>query len=102
MKLCGKRDLEEHILHHESPVALGELKRVALEQHILKSPYGCGQPRRIAHLAAQTVERQPHAAAGRIAGRPALARPGIRGVAISAKCTAVYPRIGYRIDHFLA
>ena len=48
------------------------------------------------------MERQPDAAAGGVAGRPALARARVGGVAVGAQRAAVDPGVGQGIDHVLA
>ena len=102
MELGGIRNLEQHVFHDVAAELLRVGQCLALEEHVLKPPGLCSQRRRIAHLARQRDERMSHRATGCIASRPALARTGIRRMAIGAQRPAIDPRIRHRIDDLLA
>ena len=84
VKLRRKRDLEQHVLHDVRAQGALERDRPAFEQHVLKAPPLRGQRRRVAHLAGASEQGMPHAAARRVSGGPALARAGVRRVAVGA------------------
>src|SRR6202012_2717196 len=97
-ELGGPGDLEEDVLHHVTAEGLRHRQCLAAEQYVLETPAWCTQHRRIAHLSGQCHESMPHTTTGRIPGRPALARAGVRRMPIGAQCTAVGPGIGDGID----
>ena len=95
-------NLEQHVLHHIGAVGALEAERLALEQHVVEAPIGRGEHRGIAHLAGRADERQAHGAARRVARGPALARAGVRRVAIGAQRLAVDEGLRERVDDALA
>ena len=101
VELGREADLEQHVFHHVAAERLRERERLALEQHVLETPGLRGQRRGISHLALEREQRVAHGAAGRIAGRPALARAGVGRVAIGAQRAAVDPRVRQRVDDLL-
>ena len=102
VKLGRERDLEQHVLHDVRAERTLERDRAAFEQHVLKTPALGRQGRRIAHLASACEQRVPHAAARRVAGRPALTRAGVRRVPIRSQRAAVEPRIRNGVDDLVA
>ena len=60
------------------------------------------QRRRIAHLALQCNQRQPHGAAGGIAGRPAFARAGVGRMPVSAQAPPSIQAVRQGVDNLLA
>ena len=102
VELRGKADLEQHVLHHVAAVGPLELNGVALEQHVVETPGLRGQDRRVAHLAGLRDQREAHGARGGVAGGPALARAGVRRVAVGAQALAVDPRERHRVDDLVA
>ena len=101
MELGGVRDLEQHVLHHIAAIPLMERELVALEQHVVEAPLGGAQHAGIPHLAAHGDEGQAHRAGRRIPRCPALARTGVRRVAIGAQALAIDPGLGDGIDHLI-
>ncbi len=102
MEFGRKRDLEQHVLHDVAAERLRERHGLALEQDVLETPGLRRQRGGVAHLASQREQREPHRAAGRIAGRPALARSGVRRVPVGAQRAAVDPRVRHGIDDLFA
>ena len=84
VELRGEGYLEQHVLHHVAAVGLAERERPPLEQYVVVPPTLGRERRRIAHLALERHERQPHGPAGGIARGPALARSGVGRVAVGA------------------
>ena len=101
VELRRKADLEQHVFHHVAAERLRQRERLALEQHVLETPGLRAQRRWIAHFALQREQRVAHRAAGGIAGRPALARTGVRRVTIGAQRAAVDPRVRQRVHDLL-
>ena len=91
VKFRGIRDLEQHVLHHVAAVRTLEHERPAFEEHVVEAPGLRGERGRIAHLALRGHEREPHAARGRIARGPALARARVRCVTIRAQRRSIDP-----------
>ena len=102
VELRREGDLEQDIFHHVATVQALERERFAFEQHVVIAPHLCGQRGRIAHFTAHRDQRQAHRPAGRVARRPALARPRVRGVAIGPQGPAVDPRMRQRVQHLVA
>ena len=101
VELGREADLEQHVLHHVAAERLRERDRLALEQHVLEAPGLRRQRRWITHLAGHRDEGVAHRAAGRVSGRPALARAGVRRVPVGAQRTAIDPGVRHRVHHLL-
>ena len=101
MELGGEADLEEHVLHDVAAERLRQRERLALEQDVLKTPGFRGQRGGITHFVLDREQRVAHGAARRVAGRPALARAGVRRMAVGAQGAAVDPGVGQGIDYLL-
>ena len=101
MELGGIGQLEQDMLHDVTAQGLGQHDRLALEQHIAKTPLGRSECRGQAHLALHHHHRQAYRARGGIARRPGLARAGIGRMTIGAQCGTVDPGMGQGIDDLL-
>jgi hypothetical protein len=101
VKFRRKGNLEQHVFHHVAAEGLRLSQGFGLEQHVLEAPGLRREGGRIAHLALEREQRVAHRAAGRIAGRPALARPRVRRVPIGAQGAAVDPGVRDGIDDLI-
>ena len=102
MEFGRKADLEQHVLHHVAAVRTIELERRALEQHVVEAPCLRRQHGRVAHLAGPRDQREAHRTRRCVAGRPALARAGVRRMAIRAQALAIHPRERHGVDDLVA
>ncbi|CAM2154606.1 hypothetical protein PT2222_300120 [Paraburkholderia tropica] len=98
----GKRDLEQHVLHHVRAVGALEREGAALERDVVEAPRFRRERRGIAHFAGLRDQREVHAARGGVAGGPRLARAGVGRVAIGAQRLAVDHRQRHGVDEFVA
>ena len=98
VELGGEADLEQDVFHHVAAVGSLQHERLALEQHVVEAPGLGAQHRRIAHFALGGHQREPHRPRRRVAGRPALARSGVRRVPVGAQALAVDPGERHRVD----
>src|SRR2546428_8421410 len=94
-------DLEQHVLHHVAAERALELERLALEEHVVEAPGLGGERRRVTHLPGPGDEREPYRARSGIARGPALARAGVRRVAVDAQRLAGEPGLRHRGRHLL-
>ena len=85
------RNLEQNVLHHVGAERTLELEWLALERDVVEAPGFRRQRRRITDAALDRVECMRHRAPAGVARRPALARAGIRRVAIRAQGAVVDP-----------
>ena len=93
VELGGEGDLEQHVLHHVAAVRALELERLALEQHVVEAPGLRGQHRRDSPSRRScAISARRTARDGGVAGRPALARAGVRRVAVGAQRSGRRPR----------
>ena len=99
MKLSRIGDLEQDVFHHIAVIALREVECSSIEQDVGETPGLRRQCRWVTHLTGHRDQRQTHGTTGCIAGRPTLARTGVRGVSVGTQRATVDPRIRHRIDY---
>ena len=89
MKLGRKRHLEEDILHHVAAEGSTQPHVTAAKQAVLKAPRRRGECGRRSALARECHQREPHRAAGCITRSPALARAGVRSMAVRSQRASI-------------
>ena len=102
VELSRIADLEEHVLHDVGAVGPLEAERPAAKEHVVKSPGLRGEHGGITHLSGLDHQREANGAAGRVSGRPALARTGIGRVAIGPQALTIDPRQRHGVEDLLA
>src|SRR5256885_15082925 len=91
-------DLKQHVLHHLAAERALELDPLALEENVVEAPGPGGERRRVTPLPGPGDEREPYRPRSSIARGPALARAGVRRVAVGAQRLAVDPGLRQRVD----
>src|ERR1035438_6074856 len=99
----GIGDLEEDVLHHVAPEALGrDREGLAPKDDVLEPPDLGGQGPRVPHLAPERQDRMQDAPACGIARGPALARARVGGMAVGPERAAVEKRVRERVHDLIA
>ena len=94
VELGREADLEQDVLHHVAAERPLELERLALERDVVEAPgLRRSTPTDSRRTPFDRVQRVRHRTAAGIAGRPALARAGVRRVAIGAQRAVVDPAV---------
>src|SRR5258708_12508997 len=100
MELGGEGDLEQHVLHHVTAEPAMELELPALEQNVVEAPGLGSEHGGVTHFARFGDEREPHRTGSGVARRTALARTGVRRVAVGAQPVTIDPSLRRRV-HYL-
>ena len=98
VELGREVDLEQHVFHDVRAERSLHRERPAAEPPVVESPLRRGKRRRVAHLARHGHERHAHSPARGVAGRPRLARAGVRGLPVGAQ-SRIEPGVGDGVDH---
>ena len=95
-------NLEEHVLHDVAAEGPRDLDGLATQHDVMETPGGRGERCRIPGFILQGHECMAYGAAGGVTRGPALARAGLRRVAISAQGGAIDEGVGECVDDLVA